>query len=65
MRVGRFKYVKSHTNLGMLRGNQFTIVLRNLKLNEKDKAESLLATVNGRCKSVKENGFVNYFGMQR
>lgn len=44
--------------LGDLGGNHFTIVLRNVKdATEQDLQESLV--------SLKNNGFLNYFGMQR
>jgi len=64
VRVGRFKFVREHIGLGMLRGNRFTIVLRNVKKLQGE-GGSLKDVVDRRCKGVMDKGFVNYFGMQR
>ncbi|KAG2212659.1 hypothetical protein INT47_000636 [Mucor saturninus] len=56
--VGDFKFVPNGLTLGDLGGNHFTIVLRNVKdATEEDLQASLV--------SLKNNGFLNYFGMQR
>ncbi|CAO3639272.1 unnamed protein product [Cunninghamella blakesleeana] len=56
--VGNFEFVPKGLTLGDLGGNHFTIVLRDIQgATEESIAESL--------NSLKENGFLNYFGMQR
>uniref|UniRef100_A0A0B7AA66 TRUD domain-containing protein n=1 Tax=Arion vulgaris TaxID=1028688 RepID=A0A0B7AA66_9EUPU len=57
MGLGNFQYVKEPLKLGQLSGNQFTIVLRNV--------QESLETVNSAITSLKTQGFINYFGMQR
>lgn len=53
-----YRFVPNGLTLGDLGGNHFTIVLRNVKdATETDLEESL--------SSLKNNGFLNYFGMQR
>ncbi|MFO7795954.1 MAG: tRNA pseudouridine(13) synthase TruD [Promethearchaeia archaeon] len=51
---------KKPVNLGSNRGNNFTIVIRKIKhtLNLKNKIEDIL-------KKLRNNGFPNYFGLQR
>ncbi|OZJ04650.1 hypothetical protein BZG36_02895 [Bifiguratus adelaidae] len=57
-RFGNFRYVRDPLRLGNLKGNRFTIVLRNVHgANEEDIVKSLSC--------LKENGFINYYGMQR
>eukprot|EP00177_Eucheuma_denticulatum_P008533 GFKZ01015533.1.p1 GENE.GFKZ01015533.1~~GFKZ01015533.1.p1 ORF type:complete len:753 (-),score=118.44 GFKZ01015533.1:1497-3755(-) len=48
-------------NLGDLRGNRFTIVLRDLHLSSPADEENINAAVDG----LNAHGFVNYFGLQR
>lgn len=55
IKLGDFKYRKNRIELGDLNGNRFSIIIRNLS---HDKVEDSL-------NSVKENGFLNYYGMQR
>ena len=55
--AGNFSYRKESLELGDLKGNQFTIVLRNVQESTEIVDEAL--------KSLKTNGFVNYFGQQR
>ncbi|CEG83732.1 hypothetical protein RMATCC62417_17608 [Rhizopus microsporus] len=56
--IGDYKYVPKGLTLGDLGGNHFTIVLRNVQgINEEDIQTSL--------ESLRDNGFLNYFGMQR
>ncbi len=65
VKLGNFRlYNGEGLKLGDLSGNRFTITIRCLKsacsdhiLNE----EQITNAVNG----LKENGFVNYFGLQR
>ena len=63
--VGNFKYVKHHVNMGGHRGNHFNITLRDLRLDSGDMGQDLEGVVNSAMESVKENGFINYFGLQR
>ena len=55
--VGNFKYCKEPLKLGSLSGNHFVVTLRNVT-GEHDKIEEGLD-------SLKVNGFINYFGLQR
>ncbi|GFN76200.1 pseudouridylate synthase 7 homolog [Plakobranchus ocellatus] len=57
MGVGNLRYVEEPLKLGQLSGNQFTMVLRNVTAIEDVVDEALT--------SLKTNGFINYFGMQR
>jgi tRNA pseudouridine13 synthase len=71
MRVGCFSYVHKELRLGMLKGNRFDIVLRNVcidKRSEMAKGEVIKLTtekLRESAKSMKEIGFINFFGMQR
>jgi tRNA pseudouridine13 synthase len=52
------RFVPNGLTLGDLKGNHFTIVLRDVKgATESDLEASL--------QSLKTNGYLNYFGMQR
>ncbi|KAF7721208.1 hypothetical protein EC973_005108 [Apophysomyces ossiformis] len=56
--IGNFSFCKTGLVLGDLSGNRFNIVLRDVTgANEEQITKSL--------QSLKENGFINYFGMQR
>lgn len=55
--VGNFKYAKDSLKLGMLRGNQFRIALRNARETD-EKIEQAMT-------SLRDNGFINYYGLQR
>ena len=55
--MGNFSYVKNHLRLGDLQGNRFTLTLRNVTA-ERDAVDTSLA-------SLRDNGFINYFGLQR
>jgi TruD family tRNA pseudouridine synthase len=52
--VGDFKYRSKKIELGELQGNRFSIILRNIENFEKESVEF-----------SKQNGFINYYGMQR
>jgi len=76
IRVGNFIYVEKDLRLGMLKGNRFDIVLRNICVDytndDKDDVEMakerLKVTVEKTKKAVQtlnEIGFINHFGMQR
>lgn len=55
--VGNFEFKTNVLKLGDLKGNRFRIALRNLSGNREHMETSL--------KNVKEQGFINYFGLQR
>ena len=56
--VGDFEYVDGPAMLGELGGNRFEIILRSLS------APSDLDVISA-CDSVRTQGFINYFGLQR
>lgn len=55
--LGNFKYCKEPLKLGSLSGNHFVITLRSIVGDHSKIEESL--------ESLKVNGFINYFGLQR
>lgn len=57
IRVGNYFFAENPLKLGQLRGNQFCVALRFLKGNRD--------SVVNRIESLKKNGFLNYYGMQR
>ncbi|KAK4524282.1 hypothetical protein GAYE_SCF02G2181 [Galdieria yellowstonensis] len=62
MRIGRFKYCKEPLHLGELKGNRFTVVLRNVTCAaDSHRPEEIFEAIE----NVKTNGFINYFGLQR
>lgn len=58
IKVGSFKYADKQLKLGDLRGNLFTLVMRDIKNVPSD-------ILNSRLNDLKYNGFINYFGLQR
>ena len=58
VRVGNFKYTDTHVFLGDLSGNRFTITLRHLQGMH-------LADIEDRLQILSQDGFINYYGMQR
>ena len=75
--VGHFNYELEQLKLGDLKGNHFEIILRNVrfvnpkegkdynKSSHKTIEEELKINVEHSLESVKNIGFINYFGMQR
>lgn len=57
MALGNFRYVEQPLKLGQLSGNRFTIVLRDVTGTD--------VVIDSALQSLKTNGFINYFGMQR
>ncbi|GAB6033495.1 multisubstrate pseudouridine synthase 7 [Chamberlinius hualienensis] len=55
--IGDVKYVQKPLRLGDLWGNRFNIVLRNVVGTDEDIEKAM--------DSLKTNGFLNYYGMQR
>ncbi|KAF8948575.1 multisubstrate pseudouridine synthase 7 [Haplosporangium gracile] len=58
MSLGNFSYVAKSLKLGDLNGNRFMITLRNVQVDSED-------TLNRSMTSLRDKGFINYFGMQR
>ncbi|CAI5758724.1 unnamed protein product [Candida verbasci] len=63
-RLGGFKYEENPLKLGDLKGNEFIITLRDVKL-ESDSNDSVEDIIRDSFESLKTKGFINYFGMQR
>ncbi|KAG6969930.1 hypothetical protein JG688_00005112 [Phytophthora aleatoria] len=59
--VGNAKYVPERLNLGDLRGNRFSLAIRDPSDDETISDEQIHAAV----RSWSEHGFINYFGLQR
>lgn len=61
--LGGFSYEDKPLNLGDLKGNEFSIVIRDVKsVNESDDIKSVVDQCFG---SLRDKGFLNYYGMQR
>jgi len=58
IKIGNCQYKSKSLKLGDNWGNQFRLVLRELKSEERESAVIALG-------SLKEKGFINYYGMQR
>ncbi|CAH8361602.1 unnamed protein product [Eruca vesicaria subsp. sativa] len=58
IKVGDFCLVKEGLLLGQLMGNRFTITLRGVVADSEE-------TIKKSVESLGENGFINYFGLQR
>ncbi|XP_032132234.1 pseudouridylate synthase 7 homolog isoform X3 [Sapajus apella] len=56
-KLGNFSYQKKPLKLGELQGNHFTVVLRNITGTDDQVQQAM--------NSLKEIGFINYYGMQR
>ncbi|CAL8260953.1 unnamed protein product [Merluccius merluccius] len=56
-KLGNFCYKNHPLKLGELQGNHFTVVLRNISGNDEQVEQAM--------SSLKETGFINYYGMQR
>lgn len=65
MALGNFEIMKGVANqklgLGDLAGNRFTLALREIEMKD----EAALENIDRAVASVRERGFVNYFGLQR
>ncbi|MCO5588297.1 hypothetical protein L7F22_042252 [Adiantum nelumboides] len=58
IRIGHLRYADDHLHLGQLEGNEFEIVLRNVKVSDR-------SIVDAAMDVLKTRGFINYYGMQR
>lgn len=63
VQVGNFEYVSSEMRLGTLKGNRFDLVLRNVQAGA-DMAEGK-KRMEDAASTMKQFGFINYFGTQR
>ncbi|CAG9766059.1 unnamed protein product [Ceutorhynchus assimilis] len=57
MRVGKFEFKEECLKIGDLKGNRFRIALRNVKADD--------TIINESLQHLKDNGFINYYGLQR
>lgn len=60
LKVGNFCFKKEPIRLGQLRANKFDIVIRHLVHNSGG-----VKVIEDAMEYVKQNGFINYFGLQR
>ncbi|KAF9008970.1 pseudouridine synthase [Cyathus striatus] len=58
VRIADFNYRKASLELGMLKGNAFVITLRNVEVDS-------MQTLDEAMNTIKNKGFINYYGMQR
>ncbi|XP_074572969.1 multisubstrate pseudouridine synthase 7 [Curcuma longa] len=58
VKVGDFCYVNEGLVLGQLTGNHFTITLRGISADSED-------IIKNATDSLRRNGFINYYGLQR
>ncbi|KAL7867822.1 hypothetical protein SRHO_G00092060 [Serrasalmus rhombeus] len=56
-KLGNFSYKKHPLKLGELQGNHFTVVLRNISGSDEQVEQAMM--------SLRDTGFINYYGMQR
>lgn len=56
-KLGNFTYQKNPLKLGELQGNHFTVVLRNITGTDEQVEQAMT--------SLRDIGFINYYGMQR
>ncbi len=57
LKVGNFSYVSDSLGLGELFGNRFTITIRDVRGDD--------ANIRAGVEFLQQNGFINYFGLQR
>lgn len=57
IKIGNICFKDQPLKLGRLKGNRFRIALRNVVADDD--------TINRGMQSLKDKGFINYFGMQR
>ncbi|CCU99726.1 unnamed protein product [Malassezia sympodialis ATCC 42132] len=67
LRIAHLAYASAPLQLGDLKGNQFTITLRDVRWADESAADvpSLTAALTQQVAQMEEHGFLNYFGMQR
>jgi tRNA pseudouridine13 synthase len=64
LRVGCFEYVEEDLRMGRLLGNRFDIALRNIQSDDLSR-ENMKTHLQKAATSLKNHGFINYFGVQR
>ncbi|SCU79820.1 LAFA_0B05798g1_1 [Lachancea sp. 'fantastica'] len=62
--LGGFSFEDESLSLGDLQGNEFTIAIRDVEVS-KDAGLPLEKILEESCSAIRNNGFINYFGMQR
>lgn len=67
IRIGHLEYAHEPLKLGQLKGNEFTITLRNVRPSSSSASvdKAFLASVRRSMDVIRDRGFINYFGMQR
>lgn len=63
LKLGGFSYQDEGLSLGDLQGNEFLITLRDVQ--SLDPSQSVEDIMIKSFQSLKDNGFINYYGMQR
>lgn len=61
--LGGFSYEDKNLDLGDLQGNEFLIAIRDVKAYEE--GQDVLAVVENSFQSLKDRGYINYYGLQR
>lgn len=68
-KVGDFEYREHGLELGDLFGNEFVITLRDVRLHDSNldvqDLPTLEVNMQQRMQSLRDNGYLNYFGLQR
>lgn len=65
IRIGHLSYASHPLKLGQLKGNEFTITLRNVRPSASSPSPDFLSTIRSSMAVLSNRGFINYFGMQR
>ncbi|XP_018414985.1 PREDICTED: pseudouridylate synthase 7 homolog-like protein [Nanorana parkeri] len=65
IKIQNVRPAKCHIHLGQLSGNHFTLIVRNIRNHSGDPSENLHHRIEEAVHSVKERGFLNYYGPQR
>lgn len=61
--LGGFSYEDRSLDLGDLRGNEFTIAIRDI--TPYNEGEDIQQIIDNSFSSLKDKGYINYFGLQR
>jgi tRNA pseudouridine13 synthase len=65
IKCGHFSLSTQGVNLGDLKGNHFTLVLRDAKIPGCSTVDQMREELGNKMKALNEHGFINYFGLQR
>lgn len=71
MKTGDYMYSHDAIRLGQLKGNEFTIVVKDCHFSQdqeksvSERVETLQSSLQGTLDSMYKNGWINYFGHQR